>query len=68
LRHVSREYFNTRILSFYLDKEAFDKEFMSWPGVKCSQRKLRMNYILPAELLKKTYKEEGAGQSLGPEP
>jgi hypothetical protein len=30
-RHSMLEYFNTHMLPFYLDEEAFDKEVMSWP-------------------------------------
>jgi hypothetical protein len=30
-RHVSREDFHTRMLPFYLDEEAFDREFKSRP-------------------------------------
>jgi hypothetical protein len=66
--HVSREHFHTRMLPFYLDKEAFDKEVMSWLGVKHNPRKLGMHYTLPMELLKKKYKESGEGPSSGPEP
>jgi hypothetical protein len=40
-RHASREHFHTGLLPFYLDEEAFDKEVMSWPGVKCGPRKSR---------------------------
>jgi hypothetical protein len=39
LRHASREHFHTRMISFYLDEEDFDKEFMSWPGFKCGPHK-----------------------------
>jgi hypothetical protein len=53
MRHASREHFHTRILPFYLDEEAFDKEVMSWPGIKCGSCKSGMHYILPAEMLKK---------------
>jgi hypothetical protein len=67
-RHVSREDFHTRMLSFYLDEEAFEKEFMSWLGVKQNQRKLGMHYILPMELLNKKDKKEEAEPSSGPEP
>jgi hypothetical protein len=55
------------MLPFYLDEEAFDKEVMSWPGVKHGQRKSGMHYILPLELLKKKDNEPGEGLSLGPE-
>jgi len=44
-RHASREHFHTRLLPFYLYEEAFDKEVMSWLGVKCSPRKSGMHYI-----------------------
>jgi hypothetical protein len=53
LRHVKPEDFHTRLLPFYLDEEAFDKEVMSWPGVKHNPRKSGMHYLLPPELLKK---------------
>jgi hypothetical protein len=33
-RHASKEHFHTRMLPFYLDEEAYDKEVMSWIGVK----------------------------------
>jgi hypothetical protein len=52
-RHVSREDFHSRMLSFYLDEEAFDKEVMSWLGMKRNPRKSGMHYILPAKMLKK---------------
>jgi hypothetical protein len=52
-RHVSKEYFNLKMLSLYLDEEAFDKEVMSWPRVKCNPRKSGMHYIIPDALLKK---------------
>jgi hypothetical protein len=61
-RHASREHFHTQMLPFYLDEEAFDKEFMSWTGV----RKSGMHYIFPMELLKKKDKEAREGPSLGP--
>jgi hypothetical protein len=47
------EDFHTRSLPFYLDEEAFDKEVMSWVGVKRNPRKSGMHYLLPPELLKK---------------
>jgi hypothetical protein len=46
-RHVSKEDFHSRMLPFYLDEEAFDKEVMSWPGVKHNPHKSGMHYILP---------------------
>jgi hypothetical protein len=55
------------MLSFYLDEEAFDKEVMSWPGVKHNPHKSGMHYLLPAELLKKKGQEAGVGPSSGPE-
>jgi hypothetical protein len=67
-RHVNREDFHSRMLSFYLDEEAFDKEVMSWPGVKRNPCKSGMHYILPVELLKKKGKEAGVGPSSGSEP
>jgi hypothetical protein len=63
-RHVSKEYFHTRMLPFYLDEEAFDKEVMSWPGVKHNPRKSGMHYILPMELLKKKDKDVEARTKL----
>jgi len=62
------ENFHTRMLSFYLDEEAFEREFMSWIGIKCNPCKLGMHYTLPVELLKKKYKEAGEGPSSSPEP
>jgi hypothetical protein len=56
------------MLSFYLDKEAFDKEVMSWPGVKRNQQNSGMHYIFPVKILKKKGKEVGVGPSSGPEP
>jgi hypothetical protein len=56
------------MLSFYLDEEAFDREFMSWPGVKCNPHKLGMHYILPTEMLKKKDKDAVAEPRSGPEP
>jgi hypothetical protein len=56
------------MLSFYLDKEAFNKEVMSWSGVKHNLCKSGMHYILPRDILKKKYKEVGAGLSSGLEP
>jgi hypothetical protein len=56
------------MLSFYLDKEAFDREVMSWPGVKHNLRKKGMRYILPMELLKKKDKYAEARPSSSPEP
>jgi hypothetical protein len=55
------------MLPFYLDEEAFDKEVMSWPGVKCNPCKSGMHYLLPMELLKKKGQEVGVGPSSGPE-
>jgi hypothetical protein len=66
-RHVKVEDFHSRMLSFYLDEEAFDKEVMSWPGVKCNPHKSGMHYLLPVELLKKKGQEAGVGSSSGPE-
>jgi hypothetical protein len=56
------------MLSFYLDDEAFDKEVMSWLGIKRGSRKTGMHYILPAEMIKKKDKEAGEGPSSGLEP
>jgi hypothetical protein len=66
-RHAKREDFHSRMLSFYLDEEAFDKEVMSWPGVKCNPCKSGMHYLLPVEILKKKGQEAGVGPSSGPE-
>jgi hypothetical protein len=52
-RHAKPEDFHTRSLPFYLDEEAFDKELMSWNGVKRNPCKSGMHYVLPLELLKK---------------
>jgi hypothetical protein len=54
------------MLPFYFDEEAFEKEFMSWPGVKHSQRKAGMHYIFPVEMLKKKDKEAREGPRSGP--
>jgi hypothetical protein len=62
-RHAESEDFHTRSLPFYLDEEAFDKEVMSWPGVKRNPHKSSMHYLLPPELLKKKGQEEGVGPS-----
>jgi hypothetical protein len=62
-RHVNSEDFHSRMLSFYLDKESFDKEVMLWPGFKCNSHKLEMHYILPIKLLKKKGKKAGVGPS-----
>jgi hypothetical protein len=64
-RRVNREYFYSRMLSFYLDEEAFDKELMSWTGVKCNLCKSGMHYILPTKMMKKKSKEVGVGPSSG---
>jgi hypothetical protein len=47
-RHVKTEYFHSWMFSFYLDEEAFDKEVMSWPGVKHNPCKSGMHYLLPS--------------------
>jgi len=52
-RYDNREDFHSRMFPFYLDEEAFDKEFMSWPRVKRNPCKSWMNYVFPAKLLKK---------------
>jgi hypothetical protein len=65
-RHARPEDFHSRFLPFYLDEEAFDKEVMSWNGVKCNPHKSGMHYLLPPELLKKKGQEEGVGPSSGP--
>jgi hypothetical protein len=62
------EYLYTRILSFYLDEEAFEKEVMSWLGVKRNPCKSRMHYIMATKLLRKKYKEAWVGPSSCPEP
>jgi hypothetical protein len=54
------------MLSFYLDEEAFDKEVMSWPGVKRNPRKSGMNYVFPIDLMKKKGHEAGVGPSSDP--
>jgi hypothetical protein len=66
LRYANREDFHSRILLFYLDEEAFDKEVMSWPRVKHNLRKSGMHYVFLAELLKKKGQEVGVGPSSGP--
>jgi hypothetical protein len=67
-RHVSKEYFHSKMLLFYLDEEAFNKEVMLWLGVKHNPHKLGMHYILPNELLNKKGKKVGVGPSLGSTP
>jgi hypothetical protein len=57
LRHTKLEDFHLRLLPFYLDEETFDKEFMSWTEVKRNPCKFGMDYLLPAELLKKKGQE-----------
>jgi hypothetical protein len=61
------EDFHLRMLSFYMGEETFNKEVMSWLGVKHNPRKSGMHYILPVELLKKKGKEAGVGPSSGSE-
>jgi hypothetical protein len=51
------------MLPFYLDEEAFDKEVMSSPGVKCNPCKLGMHYVVPTNMLKKKGQEVGVGLS-----
>jgi hypothetical protein len=46
-RYANREDFHSCMLPFYLDEEAFDKEVMSWPGVKRNPHKSGMHYVLP---------------------
>jgi hypothetical protein len=65
-RHANREDFHSRMMSFYLDEKAFDKEVMSWLRVKCNLHKSRIHYIFPIELLKKKGKEAWVGLSSGP--
>jgi hypothetical protein len=67
LRYANKEEFHLRMLPFYLDEEAFDKEVMSWHGFKCNPRKSGMHYVLLIELLKKKGQEVGVGPSSGPE-
>jgi hypothetical protein len=57
-RHVRPEDFHSRLLPFYLDEEAFDKEVMSWNGVKCNPHKSW--YALP--LATRAPEEKGAGR------
>jgi hypothetical protein len=63
LRHAESEDFHTRLLPFYLDEESFDKEVMSWPGVKHNPHKSGMHYLLPPKIRKKKGQEEGVGPS-----
>jgi hypothetical protein len=65
-RYSNREDFHSCMLPFYLDEEAFQKEVMSWPGVKRNPHKSEMHYILPEELLKKRGQEVGVGMISGP--
>ena len=58
-RYANREDFHSLMLSFYLDEEAFDKEVMSWLGVKCNPHKLGMHYVFPIEFMKKKGQEVG---------
>jgi hypothetical protein len=66
LRHVKPKDFHMMPLTFYLDEEAFEKEVMSWPGVKHNPRKSSMHYLLPPNILKKKGQEEGVGMSFDP--
>jgi hypothetical protein len=66
-RHAKREYFNTWMLPFYLDEEAFNKDVMSWPRVKLNPCKSGIHYLLSMELLKKKGQEAGVGPSSSPE-
>jgi hypothetical protein len=59
LRHANREDFHSRMLSFHLDEEAFDKEVTSWTRFKCNPRNLRMDYVFPVDFLKNKGKKEG---------
>jgi hypothetical protein len=67
-RHANREDFHSRMVSFYQDEEAFNKEVMSWSGVKRNPCKSGIHYILHVDLLKKKGKEEGVGPSIGSDP
>jgi len=62
------EDFHSRMVSFYLDEEAFDKEVMLWQGVKCNLCKSGMHYISPIEMMKKKGKEVGVGPSSVSDP
>jgi len=53
LRYANREEFHSRILSFYLDKESFNKDVMLWLGVKRNPHKLGIHYVFLVEMLKK---------------
>jgi hypothetical protein len=64
-RHVKPKEFHTRLLKFYIEEEAFDKEFMSWNEIKRNPHKSGMHYLLPIELLKKKGQDEEAGLSSG---
>jgi hypothetical protein len=53
LRNTNPKDFQLRFLPLYLDEETFDKELMSWIGIKHNPCKSRMKYLLPADILKK---------------
>jgi hypothetical protein len=55
------------MMSFYLYEEAFEKEVMSWLGVKRNLHNSGMHYLLPMDLLKKKGQEVGVGPISGPE-
>jgi len=63
--YANIEKFHSCMFPFYLDKEAFDKEVMSWLGVKCNPCNSRMHYLFLAELQKKRGQEVGVGPNSG---
>jgi hypothetical protein len=65
-RYANREDFHSRMFPLYFYEEAFDKEVMSWPGVKHNPCKSGMYYVLPVKMLKKKGQEAGVGPSSGP--
>jgi hypothetical protein len=65
-RYANREEFYSLMLMFYLDEEAFEKEVMSWLGVKQKPRKFRMHYVFLVDMLKKKGQETRVGPSSGP--
>jgi len=62
-RYSNKDEFHSWMLLFYLDEEEFNKEVMSWPGVKRNPRKSGMHYAFPIGLLKNKGQEVGVGLS-----
>jgi len=54
--------------SLYPYELSFDKEVMSWLGVKFNPVKYGMHYLLPPNILKNKGHEEGVGPISAPTP